>query len=168
MRLHKKPGIPFLGTLLCLIAMISLAACGGSGTPQSSQPAKAPADQQIFRNPQIVPDLKTFDPGQATDLVSIYAVNLTFTGLVEENDKLQVADQLAASHSVSSDGLTYTFHLRPNLKFSDGTSLTSQDVVYSIDRALSPEIYNLNGISLTYLGLIQGATDRTTGKLATM
>ena len=49
-----------------------------------------------------------------------------------------IIDQLAASHSVSSDGLTYTFTLRPNLKFSDGTPLTASDVAYSINRTLLP------------------------------
>ena len=44
----------------------------------------------------------------------------------------------AASYSEGSDGLTWTFHLRPNLKFSDGTPLTSADVAYSIDRDLQP------------------------------
>ena len=168
MQVHKKRR--FLISLLCLVTMVLLAACGnGNSTgPTSSKPAAAPKDQQIFRSPDAVNDIVTFDPGQATDLASIGAINLVFTGLVAENDQLQVQPQLAHDYSVSSDGLTWTFHLRPNLKFSDGTALTSQDVAYSIDRALSPTIYNLNGISLTYLGLIQGATDRTTGKLSSM
>jgi oligopeptide transport system substrate-binding protein len=167
MRPQRKLGLQFLGTLLCLVAITALAACGG-GPAQTGQPTKAPANQQVLRSPDTVSDIPTLDPGQSTDLYSIGAVDLVFTGLVAENDQLQVVPQLAHDYNVSSDGLTWTFHLRPNLQFSDGTSLTSQDVVYSIDRALSPTIYNLNGISLTYLGLIKGATERTEGKIPTM
>lgn len=167
MRPQKKHGLQFLGTLLALVAMAALAACGG-GPAQTGKPAHAPANQQVLRSPDTVTDIPTFDPGQSTDLASIGAVDLVFTGLVAENDQLQVVGQLAKTWDVSSDGLTWTFHLRSGLKFSDGTDLTSQDVVYSIDRALSPTIYNLNGISLTYLGLIKGATERTEGKIPTM
>src|SRR5205823_14185513 len=42
------------------------------------------------------------------------------------------------------------------------------DVAYSIDRSLSPAINNQSGVGLTYLGLIQGAADRTTGKAKTI
>jgi oligopeptide transport system substrate-binding protein len=158
MRSGKPFTLGFLSTLLCLAAMI-LANCNGTSTTVptgSTRPALAPASQQIYRYGDDIAgqDISTFDPAQATDVFSIEAINLVFTGLVSLNDTLQVQVQLALSHTVSTDGLTWTFTLRPNLKFSDGTPLTSQDVVYSIDRALSPQIASLNGVSLTYLGLI--------------
>ncbi|HEX6483823.1 MAG TPA: peptide ABC transporter substrate-binding protein [Ktedonobacteraceae bacterium] len=172
MRSGKKFTIGFLPTLLCLAAMI-LAGCGTSttGTNNSGAPAKAPASQQIYRYGDDVagPDISTFDPGQATDAPSIEAIQMAFTGLVSLNDQLQVVPQLAASlPTTSADGLTWTFTLKPNLKFSDGTPLTSQDVVYSIDRALSPKISSLNGVSLTYLGLIKDSDKRVSGKISTL
>ena len=171
MRSPRRPGTRFLFSLLCLAVMLLLAGCGGNGSstpPKTGKPAMAPQGQQIFRNPFTVSDLKSFDPAISTDLASIGAVDMVFTGLLAENDQLQVIPQLASDYSASSDGLTYTFHLRPNVKFSDGSQLTSADVAYSIDRALSPDVYNSNGISLTYLGLIKGAVDRTSGKLKTI
>src|SRR5262249_34834007 len=158
----------FLPTLLCVVAMI-LASCGSTSTGPttgSSAPAKAPASQQIFRYGDDIagPDISTFDPGQATDAPSIEPINMVFNGLVTLNDNLQVIPELAASlPTTSADGLTWTFTLRPNLKFSDGSPLTSQDVVYSIDRALSPQISSLNGVSLVYLGLIQDSDKRVNG-----
>ncbi len=78
---------------------------------------------------------------------------------------MQVRDQLAASHEVSADGLTYTFHLRPNLQFSDGTPLTSQDVVYSINRALLPATKS----EVTYyLNLVKDYDMITSGKVPTL
>src|SRR5579885_350717 len=171
MRSPRRPGTQFLISLLCLAVMLLLASCGRNSPrtpPKSGKPAMAPKNQQRFRTPYTVSDLKSFDPATSTDLASIGAVDMVFTGLVAENDQLQVIPQLANDYSASSDGLSYTFHLRANLKFSDGTPLTSADVAYSIDRALSPDVYNLNGISLTYLGLIKGAVDRTSGKIKTI
>jgi peptide/nickel transport system substrate-binding protein/oligopeptide transport system substrate-binding protein len=172
MRSGKKFTIGFLPTLLCLLAML-LASCGSSGTTSTTttnKPAKAPASEQVYRVGDAVgTDIATFDPGQATDLPSIQAIQMVFNGLVTLNDKLQVVPELAAAMpTVSSDGLTWTFKLRPNLKFSDGTPLTSADVVYSIDRALSPQISSLNGVSLTYLGLIQDSDKRVNGKISTL
>ena len=50
-------------------------------------------------------------------------------------DGISLVPGLAESWDVSDDGLTYTFHLRPNVLFSDGTPMTSQDVLYSWVRA---------------------------------
>lgn len=170
MRSHRKLNAKFLSSFLCLAIMLFLAACGnGSGSTQNSgKPAKAPDSQQVYRSPIVNTDISTFDPAQATDLNSIAAIQLVFTGLVEENDQLQVQAQLAQSYQASPDGLTWTFKLKPNLTFSDGTPLTSHDVAYSIDRALSPKIYAANGVSLLYLGLIKGASDRANGKIPTI
>lgn len=170
MRYQKRFNVKFWITLPCLVAMLLLASCGtgGSGKVTSSKPTKAADKDQVYHSPSAGGDISTFDPAQATDLESIAAIDMVFTGMVTLNDQLQVVPQLAHDWSTSSDGLTWTFHLKPNLKFSDGNPLTSADVAYSIDRALSPAIYNADGISLTYLGLIKGAADRTTGKLATV
>ena len=167
MQSGKKFTIGLLPTLLCLLAII-VSGCGGS-PGNSSKPAKAPKSQQVYRyGDALGTDISSFDPGQATDQPSLEAITMVFTGLVQLNDQLQVQPQLAESYSPSANGLTWTFKLRPKLKFSDGTPLTSQDVVYSIDRALSPQIASLNGVSLTYLGLIQDADKRVNGKIPSL
>ena len=48
---------------------------------------------------------------------------MVFTGLVSLNDQLQVEPQMASSWDVSTDHMTYTFHLKQGLEFSDGTKL---------------------------------------------
>jgi peptide/nickel transport system substrate-binding protein/oligopeptide transport system substrate-binding protein len=165
----KKLSARYLSLLICLIATL-LTACGGGGTTttQPNKPTKAPASQQVYRSPIVASDISTFDPGQGTDLNSIAAIDMVFTGLVQMNDQLKVQPQLAKSWLTSSDGLTWTFTLKSGLKFSDGTPLTAKDVVYSIDRALSPTIANLNGVSLIYLGLIKDSDKRTAGKVPTL
>jgi len=76
-----------------------------------------------------VEDFDTLDPALAHDPSSINAIQMIYTGLVQINDKLQIQPQLAESWERGSNGMTWTFHLKPNLKFSDGTSLTSADEV---------------------------------------
>ncbi|HEX4713550.1 MAG TPA: ABC transporter substrate-binding protein, partial [Ktedonobacteraceae bacterium] len=165
MKSGKKFTLGFLPTLLALVAML-VVACGGPSGP--SKPTAAPAGQQNYRI-ALAPasDIKTFDPGLATDLNSITAIDMVFTGLVQENDKLQVTPQMA-TYSISPDNLTYTFHMKPNLKFSDGTPLTANDAAYSIDRALSKPISDQTGVSSTYLGLIKDSAARLAGTKTTL
>jgi oligopeptide transport system substrate-binding protein len=170
MRNGKKFTRGVLPSLLVLAAML-VVACGGGGGTSNATPtaaAKAPASQQVLRIPLAVPDIYTFDPGQATDISSLTAIYAVFTGLVQLNDKLEVTPQLASNWTSSSDGLTWAFTLKSGLKFSDGTPITSADVAYSIDRALSPQISSLNGVSLTYLGLIKDSEKRVAGKTKTL
>ncbi len=126
MRPSKQFKMKFLPAFLALMAMLFAACGGGSGNSTNSAASKAPASQQVFTFPEEgVADINTFDPALASDLNSSQALTLVFTGLVQLNDNLQVAPQLASSWSTSSDGLTWTFHLRSGLKFSDGTPITS-------------------------------------------
>src|SRR5215470_2215563 len=171
MRLGKKFTRGVLPSLLCLVAMLVVACGGSSGTgPGASTPSaagKAPANQQIYIYPEDgVPDIATFDPGLSTDLPSIQAIDMVFTGLVQLNDQLQVTDQLAASHQLMPDGVTWKFTLRPNLKFSDGTPLTSADVAYSIDRALQPA--EKSTVGPIYLALLKDSDKLVAGKIKTI
>ncbi len=133
-----------------------------NGTPRSSY------DKQIYRFPILGADLdiKSFDPAFTPDLYSAQAIEMVFVGLVRLDDNLQVQPELAQSWEQSADSLQWTFHLRPNLTFSDGTSLTSSDVAYSIDRALQ---HNLQApYSLTYLGLIKDSDKLYAGQIKTI
>ncbi|HET9921913.1 MAG TPA: peptide ABC transporter substrate-binding protein [Ktedonobacteraceae bacterium] len=168
MRSDKRLASRIMPVLLGAMALL-IVACGSaptqSGTANATQ--KAPADQQVYRMTQAgISDLQTLDPALTTDLPSATAINLLFTGLVQLDDQLKVQPQLAQSWQESADGLTWTFTLKPNLKFSDGTPLTSQDVVYSIDRALQPATRSSTAAS--YLGLIKDSDKLLAGKVKTL
>ena len=164
----KKLITRLLPTCLALMAMLLVACGGGSTTTTTTTPSKAPAAQQVLNMPfyNQVSDNKTFDPALSTDTNSIAAIDLVFTGLVQLDDNLKVQPQLASTYQMASDGLTWTFHLRPNLKFSDGTPLTSADVVYSINRALLPATKSVVGP--TYLALIKDSDKLNAGKISTI
>ncbi len=171
MQAGKKLTFGVLPTFLCLLAMF-IVACGGSsgnGNNGTTQTQKAPDSKQVFVDAYSVrglSDIKTFDPALVTDGHSINAINLVFTGLVELDQNLAIKGELAQSYSVGSDGVTWTFKLKPNLKFSDGTPLTSADVAYSIDRALQPA--TKSGTAGAYLNLIKDSDKLLAGKIKTV
>src|SRR5262249_25889877 len=80
----------------------------------------------------------TLDPHAAFDVGRV-AVRLNlYDGLYRWLDNPPVLQPwLAESHSVSADGLTYTFKLRHGTKFHDGTEITAEDVKYSMGRILA-------------------------------
>ena len=77
-----------------------------------------------------------------------------------------IIPDLAESYSVSPDGRTYTFTLRRDLKFSDGTPLTAQDFKWSWERALKPETGSAEALDM--LGAIKGASDVASGSINTL
>ncbi|WP_246035744.1 ABC transporter substrate-binding protein [Dictyobacter kobayashii] len=127
---------------------------------------RVPADQQVLNIAMNSATQEPLDPATVQYTQSMQIVSMTSAGLVSFNDRMEIVPQLAQSWETSSDGYTWTFHLRPNLKFSDGASLTATDVAYSLDRALDPALkYGTAPYNLQY---IQGADQRVSGKIKTL
>jgi peptide/nickel transport system substrate-binding protein len=81
-------------------------------------------------------DSDTLDPVLTSLNTSIWYFMSIYEQLVRvAPDGISLEPSLAESWDISEDGLTYTFHLRPNVLFSDGTPMTSADVLYSWVRA---------------------------------
>src|SRR5207302_11290449 len=83
----------------------------------------------------------TFDPGEADAEVDTEVSQNVFDNLWRFDDKLNLIPDLAtevpssSNNGISSDGLTYTIHLKSNVKFNNGDSFSSKDVLYSFNRA---------------------------------
>lgn len=67
-------------------------------------------------------------------------VALTYAGLMGQGPNGTVVPVLAESYTVSPNGTVYTFILRPNARFSDGTPVTADDVVYTVQKAQDPAL----------------------------
>ncbi len=67
-------------------------------------------------------------------------ISLVYSGLLKPTSEGKLVADLADSWSVSDDGLTYTVILKPNLTFQDGTPLTTDDVEFTIEKILDPNI----------------------------
>ena len=117
-----------------------------------------PLDQALVLQGGESTNPRSFDP--ATTISG--GDKRVFSGLVSFDPSLNLTPDLAERWDVSADGTIYTFHLRQNAKFHDGRAVTAQDVVYSWERAASPELAS-NSV-LTYLGDIVGVRAMTEGE----
>jgi len=77
----------------------------------------------------------TLDPANTIIAGDIYTLDKIFEPLYVTNPAGQLTPWLATGYTSSSDNKTLTFALRPGVKFSDGSPLTAEDVVFSINRS---------------------------------
>ncbi len=82
---------------------------------------------------------RSLDPHKVTGTTGAVIVYDMFEGLLTTDANGDIIGGLARDWEISGDGLTYTFTLRDDLVWSDGTALTAADVVYSYRRLVNPE-----------------------------
>ncbi len=88
-------------------------------------------------------EINSFNPLIVTDQTSVDVAQLSFDFLGNfDNVKCEFRPQLASSWEHSGDGMTWTFHLRKGVKWSDGEPFTAKDVVFSYAAAFNPKIQN--------------------------
>ena len=103
----------------------------------STATAATPKDAMVIG---LLAEPVTMDPPQITDLNSTRVIKRLFEGLTaQELGTYKIIPGLAQSWDISKDGLTYTFHLRPTVKFHDGTPLTAEAVKFCFDRQLNDQ-----------------------------
>ena len=103
----------------------------------STATAAPPKDAMVIG---LLAEPVTMDPPQITDLNSTRVIKRMFEGLTaQELGTYKIVPGLAQSWDISKDGLTYTFRLRPNVKFHDGTPLTAEAVKFCFDRQLNDQ-----------------------------
>ncbi|MCC5822056.1 MAG: peptide ABC transporter substrate-binding protein [Phycisphaerales bacterium] len=104
-------------------------------------------------------DVNTLDPQRMSWMQDLRVARLIFEGLVQNDvlsDDYAIIPAIAESWTVSEDGLTYTFHLRDNARWTNGSPVTAQDFRFTWRRALLPDLAS------DYVGmflLIRGAQD---------
>ncbi len=99
-----------------------------------------------------IDDMISLDPGEAFEFSGGEAVGNMYERLIYYDVKnvANIYGALAESWGVENDGKTYTFKLRPGIKFSSGNPVTSADVVYSVTRAVT--LNKSPGFILTQFG----------------
>ncbi len=154
-------GKKWLCSLLAAGIMLSSAACGASqsGTASGSAPAAAAGSKRITIG--MASDAADLDPVNAKDNADIWLITVLGEGLVQcSSDGKKIEPCLAEKWDISKDNLTYTFHLRSGVKFSNGSPLTAADCVYSLKRARDTESSQWN-FSLTDVKDITAKDDST-------
>jgi len=132
-----------LGTGIRAIALASagmfvVAACGSSSG--TAGPSLASPDKQVL-NVNDGTEPNSYDPTQETYTYEAGVGRQVFESLLKSTpDGTNVQASGAKSFDVSADGLTYTFHLQPNAKWSDGKPVTASDWVYGYQHLLNPAL----------------------------
>lgn len=111
------------------------------------------------------PEPDSLDPHRAQGLSAQQITRDLYEGLTREDARGAIVPGVASAWTVSPDGLLWTFTLRPEARFSDGSALLAQDFVYSLGRALSP------ATAAPYAGsllLIAGAEQRLRGHIGVL
>lgn len=154
--------------LACALIPVLLlcAACGGAGTNPGGQGEPNAVAARYLTAVEERPDTVDF---QCTTIHYTVATNV-FDRLVETQADgeggLTIVPSLAESWKESDDGRTYTFHLREGVTFSNGSPLTSSDVLYTFTRLLTHPDSSNQDIAEVILGarkLEAGETDRLEG-----
>lgn len=112
-------------TLACAVMTVALSACSGDKAAEntSSITIGIPQDIEDSLDPH-----KTVASGTEEILFNMYE------GLVKPDSDGNLVDAIAESHTISEDAKVYTFTLRSDVKFHDGSLVTAEDVKYSIER----------------------------------
>jgi len=141
--------------------LLGLSSCGVTGpAPAPPRPPlrRAGGDLRLVQQaPQ------SLDPVDSDSVYESLPINQIFDGLVDVDSTLSLVPSLARTWTISRDGKAYTFHLRPGVRFHDGSDLTADDVVFTIQRLLSPARAQLS-VACSYVAVIRGAPEFVRGE----
>ena len=172
-----------LALVLTTAMVLGLTACGGSTTETTTSDAAttedttteatddqtadeadaaASAGEKIL-SVQVGPDPETIDPALNSAVDGGNMLLHSFECLLAVDQNGQLAPGQAESWETSEDGLTWTFHLRDGLKWSDGSDLTANDFVYSWKRVCDPMV--AAPYAETVLSMVEGYDKAIEGDL---
>ena len=138
------------GLALALLTIL----CGGC-----NRVARAPKTLMLASTT----DPATLDPAKAYDDTSIPFVRVLYRGLVDYDDRAQIANEVAQNRRVSADGKIYIFTLRKDVFFTSGRRVVAEDFRYALERVLDPATAS-DGLS--QYTMIVGAEEYTKAKTA--
>ncbi|AHF08039.1 ABC transporter substrate-binding protein [Desulfitobacterium metallireducens] len=135
--MKKGKKLVALALSLVLAGTVALTGCGTNNNASSNTQSKA-SDTLIYAQGA---EPRGLDPALVGDGESAKVMSNIYEGLLKYNkDTTKVEPSLAKSWDVSSDGLSYTFHLQEGVKFQDGTDFNADAVKFNIDRQLPPQV----------------------------
>jgi oligopeptide transport system substrate-binding protein len=157
-----------------VVAMFAAALAAGCGGGQEGGTAGGPqaqiggasgtelAERQVLHVGNGA-ELQSLDPHRSEDVASSNVHRDLLEGLVNEAPNGALVPGAASSWTVSDDGKTYVFNLRPEARWSNGDPLTAHDFVFSLRRGVDPKTVSVYSYILTP---ILNADDITAGRRA--
>ncbi len=120
-----------LSRLLAALPLLAALACGRSKAPE---PSKTTLVRHLMGDPL------SLDPTTSTDEPGVLVWEMLFRPLVGVNGKREPVPALAASWTVSPDGLVYEFKLDPKYSWETGAPVTSDDVRFTLEHVRDPKV----------------------------
>ncbi|HWT73756.1 MAG TPA: peptide ABC transporter substrate-binding protein [Mobilitalea sp.] len=147
--------------LLLVLIMVFTTVFTGCGTKANSGSGSSDNGKQIVI--ELGPNPETIDPALNSSVDGANYELFTFDCLLNVDKDNKIIPGAAESYKVSDDGLTWTFYLRKDLKWSDGSALTAKDFVYSWKRVADPNTAAPYG--QTVLGMVKGFDKAAAGNV---
>lgn len=152
--------------LAVCMAAVMLTACGSApASTASGASAGGEADGQVVVNlaKDVAPE--SMDPINAEDGFSMELIGATMSGLYTLDADDNLVPDLATECTVSEDGMTYTFKLREDAKWSNGDALTAHDFVFAWKRLADPAVAGAYAWMLDEVLSVKNAAEIATGEL---
>lgn len=159
-----------LAIVMASVLTFGLVGCGSSaeGTTAASSDAETTVTATAGgsdMNIMLETAVESLDPQQATDGTSFEVIADFTDGLMQMDADGQAIEALAESYEISEDGCTYTFHIRQDANWSNGTPVTAADFVFAWQRAADPEVASEYAYMLSDIGQIKNAEDIIAGNM---
>ncbi|GGG85116.1 peptide ABC transporter substrate-binding protein [Paenibacillus radicis (ex Gao et al. 2016)] len=151
-----------LVSLLLVLAIIAVGCTPKNETGNSGNGGSDAAGKKEFRM-NLSEQPPTLDPAQVQDQVSATVLNGIYEGLLRKDEKGNDVAGIAKDWKISDDGLTYTFNLRDDAKWSNGDPVTANDFVYAWKRVLDPDLKPAAAAYAYQLYYIKNAEKYNTG-----
>lgn len=123
---------------LLLSTVLALSLGGMAFADTNPRTGEELAANQAY-NYWMLDSIKSIDPQIASSVEDSDAIRSIFEGLYDEDGSGNLIPAVALSHDLSEDLTTYTFHLRPEAKWSNGDPVVAGDFVYSWQRLVDPK-----------------------------
>ena len=145
--LLKKNYAKICAVIMTAMLTTTLFGCGSKTTTETD---KTKGVAQVIKY-NLAAEPATIDPALNDAVDGATVLSNAFEGLCRLDEKNSAVPGVAKSWDVSKDGLTYTFHLRDNAKWSDGKAVVAGDFEYAWKRALNPDTASDYAYMLYYL-----------------
>mgnify|MGYP001191696964 FL=1 len=134
-----------------LIALLALAGCfSGDAEQAGSEENAGDGEKKVLRiNNSSEPG--SLHPGTAQGTHDSWVLEHAFEGLTKKTPEGEIVDGMAEKWEVSDDGLTWTFYLKDDVRWSNGDPVTAEDFEYAWKYALHPETASQYAYQLYYL-----------------
>jgi ABC-type transport system substrate-binding protein len=142
------------------LGALVLTACSGPSSTGDSSSKSSALNVYLYQEP-----VGVFSPLAPASGPDNQVQSFISQGLLGVDPSYHLQPVLAQSYDVSADATTFTFHLRPGLKWSDGQPLTSKDVLFTYNALANPKTGSAAAGSFT---AVQGGSDVASGKASTV